>query len=173
MSHQWCFSHRKLCPLFETRTDFETAGLPCTDQSRAGKRLFEEGPTASVFCCHAKRHIELQTPLILLENVQVRLWGVPNIFPIGSRHVILTNVIIGHFWTSRIIKLFKTWKAKFKQPNIIGNRCFIYCTGNSIQRRNCDCKWSTCCMGTITTFTQSTSPLTMLVILGALETEFM
>ena len=94
VSHQWCFTHRTYCPLFEMESDFETAGLPCTDQSRAGKRLFEEGPTASVFCCHAKRHIELQTPVILLENVQVR---VAKTFPGGSYLRHFTTVAIRQF----------------------------------------------------------------------------
>ena len=70
VSHQWCYAHHQMCPLFKTQLDFETAGLPCTDSSRAGNRQFENGPTAGVFVCHGKRHIELATPLILLENVQ-------------------------------------------------------------------------------------------------------
>ena len=52
--------------------DFEVAGLPCTDQSRAGKRLFHNGPTAPVFMAHAKIHLAKQTPLVLLENVPDR-----------------------------------------------------------------------------------------------------
>lgn len=72
LSHGKCLFHGKQCPLFgpAAAADWETAGLPCTDQSRAGLRRFEHGPTASVFICHAKRHIELETPVILLENVQ-------------------------------------------------------------------------------------------------------
>ena len=67
-----CFTCNKPCPLFGLRAEshFEMAGLPCTDQSRAGKQQFEEGPTGSVFITHSKRHIEMRTPLILLENVQ-------------------------------------------------------------------------------------------------------
>ena len=71
---QYCLQHQRMCPLFGPATEahWETAGLPCPDQSRAGLRRFEQGPTAAVFCCHAKRHIEKQTPMILLENVQDR-----------------------------------------------------------------------------------------------------
>ena len=74
LSHQACKTHNKLCPLFgpKAQSDIETAGLPCVDSSKAGKKLYEEGRTGSVFCCHAKRHIEKETPLILLENVQDR-----------------------------------------------------------------------------------------------------
>ncbi|CAK9089666.1 unnamed protein product [Durusdinium trenchii] len=68
----------------------EVAGLPCTDQSAAGNRLYQEGPTAKVFLAHAKRHIEKETPLLILENVQElhmgiihKLYGLwYNIFPI-------------------------------------------------------------------------------------------
>ncbi|CAE7804105.1 unnamed protein product [Symbiodinium sp. CCMP2456] len=38
--------------------------------SAAGKRLKEEGRTASVFICHAKRHVEKRTPLIIIENTK-------------------------------------------------------------------------------------------------------
>lgn len=62
-----------MCPLFATTPDFEVAGLPCIDQSMAGQKKYEEGKTGTVFCCHAKRHVELETPLILMENVQARL----------------------------------------------------------------------------------------------------
>lgn len=74
VSHQHCYTHNRLCPLFSesARSDIETAGLPCTDQSMAGKRLREQGPTSTVFMCHAKRHIEKETKLIIIENVKVR-----------------------------------------------------------------------------------------------------
>ena len=73
---QWCHTHHRCCPLFgpETAAQWETAGLPCPDHSKAGKHLAEEGPTSSVFICHAKRHIEKKTPMILIENVQEGLW---------------------------------------------------------------------------------------------------
>ena len=54
----------------QVESDVEVAGLPCVDQSKCGKQLKEQGPTAMVFLSHAKLHIEKQTPLILLENVQ-------------------------------------------------------------------------------------------------------
>ena len=78
VSHQHCYTHNCECPLFETASAFETAGLPCTDMSMNGKQQREEGPTASVFCCHAKRHIEKETEMILLENVKaggMGLWA--------------------------------------------------------------------------------------------------
>ncbi|CAE8602347.1 unnamed protein product [Polarella glacialis] len=61
-----------MCPLFgrAVETNLETAGLPCTDQSRAGNQLYEQGPTAVVFIAHAKRHIQKRTPFIIIENVQ-------------------------------------------------------------------------------------------------------
>ena len=73
-THQHCYTHGKLCPLFteDTASDLETAGLPCTDSSKAGLQQFEEGPTFGVFACHAKRHIQKGTRVILLENVQAR-----------------------------------------------------------------------------------------------------
>ena len=69
VSHQFCYEHNRQCQVL-VRTDWETAGLPCVDYSFAGKRLQEDGPTATVFITHAKRHIQLGTPMILLENVQ-------------------------------------------------------------------------------------------------------
>ena len=74
LSHQHCYTHNRYCPIFgpEANSDFETAGLPCVDMSRAGKRLKENGRTASVFITHAKRHCEKRTPVILLENAQAR-----------------------------------------------------------------------------------------------------
>jgi hypothetical protein len=71
-THQWCFTHGRMCPLFgrAVETNLETAGLPCTDQSRAGNQLYEQGPTAVVFIAHAKRHIQKRTPFIIIENVQ-------------------------------------------------------------------------------------------------------
>lgn len=72
VKNQWCYTCGKLCPLFgpEASSQFETAGLPCTDSSNAGKRKYEKGPTCSVFCAHAKRHVEKATPIVLIENVQ-------------------------------------------------------------------------------------------------------
>ncbi len=72
MSHQHCYTHNCFCPLFgeDADSELEVAGLPCTDQSRSGKRLYEEGPTMIAFMAHAKRHIEKKTALIIIENVQ-------------------------------------------------------------------------------------------------------
>ncbi|CAE7244744.1 unnamed protein product, partial [Symbiodinium sp. CCMP2456] len=69
--HAWCYTHNGLCPLFgsSVAADIEVAGLPCIDFSKAGKRLGPEGPHAKVFVAHAKRHVELATPVIVIENV--------------------------------------------------------------------------------------------------------
>ena len=69
---QHCYAHNKACPLFgrATDSDLEVAGLPCWDISAAGKRLKENGPTASVFLAHAKRHVQKMTPLIIIENTK-------------------------------------------------------------------------------------------------------
>ncbi|CAE6969119.1 unnamed protein product, partial [Symbiodinium sp. CCMP2456] len=71
-SSQYCHAHNRRCPLFgpSTAAAWETAGLPCPDHSRAGLRMCENGKTAATFACHAKRHIEKRTPVILIENVQ-------------------------------------------------------------------------------------------------------
>ena len=73
-THQWCLSHKKLCPVIgaEAAEDFSTAGLPCWDYSCAGLRLQEEGKTKKVFLAYAKRHIRQRTPLLLIENVKDR-----------------------------------------------------------------------------------------------------
>lgn len=51
-------------------SDLETAGLPCPDMSFAGKRQQENGKTVGAFLTHAKRHVELQTPIIAVENTK-------------------------------------------------------------------------------------------------------
>ena len=68
---QFCYSHGKDCNIFGSphKPDYDLSGLPCPDHSPAGKRLGEEGVTSSVFCCHAKIHIALQTPFLIVENV--------------------------------------------------------------------------------------------------------
>ncbi|CAJ1348098.1 unnamed protein product, partial [Effrenium voratum] len=69
---QHCYTHGKMCDLFNPSLapDLETAGLPCWDFSLAGARRYENGPTCTVFMAHAKRHKELRTPLLIIENVQ-------------------------------------------------------------------------------------------------------
>ncbi len=71
MCYQKCLSHDNLCPLFGecSETDLDTSGLPCTDQSTAGRQLFEEGPTGPVFAAHAKYHVEKRTKIVITENV--------------------------------------------------------------------------------------------------------
>ena len=74
---QYCYTHNAFCDLFgpSAQADLEVAGLPCWDMSLSGKRLQEKGRTAGVFLCHAKRQVEKQTPLILIENTKAG--GIP------------------------------------------------------------------------------------------------
>ncbi|CAE7248679.1 unnamed protein product [Symbiodinium sp. CCMP2456] len=70
---QYCYQHGKVCSIlggFAKKPDYDVSGLPCPDFSRAGRRRGREGPTATVFACHAKLHIHLGTPLLVIENVQ-------------------------------------------------------------------------------------------------------
>ena len=69
VTHQFCYERQEECPIL-VETDRETAGLPCVDYSAAGRRQKENGPTASTFCCRAKKHTELGTAMLLLENAQ-------------------------------------------------------------------------------------------------------
>lgn len=65
---QHCYTHNAQCHF--RCADLEMAGLPCWDYSMAGKRLQENGPTIGAFLSHAKRHVHLQTPLVIVENVK-------------------------------------------------------------------------------------------------------
>ena len=47
--------------------DVAVSGLPCTDMSRAGKRLKRHGPTAPVYMTHAKYCNESGVKLVILE----------------------------------------------------------------------------------------------------------
>ena len=73
-THQHCYTHGQDCPLFDAsaRADLEVAGLPCPDMSRQGLGRKEEGPTVGAFLSHAKRHVEKQTKLIIVENTKAR-----------------------------------------------------------------------------------------------------
>ena len=74
---QYCFQHGRVCSIFgphAKKPDYDISGLPCPDFSKAGKRQGSEGKTSSVFACHAKMHIQLQTPLLVIENVQERVY---------------------------------------------------------------------------------------------------
>ncbi|CAJ1439296.1 unnamed protein product [Effrenium voratum] len=42
-----------------------------TAEMALGAKRYEQGPTATVFMSHAKRHKEKRTPLLIIENVQV------------------------------------------------------------------------------------------------------
>ena len=96
-AEQWCFQHGKPCKLFTPDAavpDYDISGLPCPDMSRAGLRKFEEGKTSSVFACHAKMHVQWQTPMLVVENVQdgdlIQLFNLLNVMMIslsGKRQV--------------------------------------------------------------------------------------
>lgn len=76
-SHQYCFTHDMLCPILGPKaksSDYDISGLPCPDMSKAGKRKREEGVTSGVFACHAKYHVERQTPMLVIENVQEKMF---------------------------------------------------------------------------------------------------
>lgn len=67
-AQQHCYTHGGPCPS-AVPVDFEIAGLPCQDNSRANqKRQFFEGNHGSVYLVWAKRHTELKTPLLIVEN---------------------------------------------------------------------------------------------------------
>ncbi len=71
-SHQWCVTHNCFCSLGLTgglKADYDISGLPCPDMSPAGSLKRHEGPTGPVFIAHAKLHIALGTPMLVLENV--------------------------------------------------------------------------------------------------------
>jgi len=72
ISHQWCFSHQKCCPILgnEAAVDYNCAGLPCWDYSLAGNRKLEEGETRRVFIAYAAQHCFQRTPLLVIENVK-------------------------------------------------------------------------------------------------------
>ncbi|CAK9081695.1 unnamed protein product [Durusdinium trenchii] len=68
---QYCFTHDHQCPIFGKRArevDLDVSGLPCPDFSRAGVERGKEGPTAMLFCSHAKFHAAWQTPMLIIEN---------------------------------------------------------------------------------------------------------
>ena len=69
---QFCHAHNKYCNALQpTEADVDLSGLPCPDNSRANrKRKFQEGPTGPVYIAWAKRHKQLQTKLIIIENVR-------------------------------------------------------------------------------------------------------
>ena len=73
---QWCLTHKTFCRIIgkDASVDLTVGGLPCWDYSLAGKRQQENGLTKKVFLGFAKYHIRQGTPLIILENVQARLF---------------------------------------------------------------------------------------------------
>ena len=74
MRQQHCLTHGRQCDLFPPaeRPDLDCSGLPCWDFSLAGKRKRQEGATCTIFMAHAKRHKELRTPVLIIENAQAR-----------------------------------------------------------------------------------------------------
>ena len=72
--YQMCSTHNRMCDQFPVvSADVDISGLPCPDYSMCGSRKCEHGGTNSVFICHAKRQVQLATPLLIIENVQARL----------------------------------------------------------------------------------------------------
>ncbi|CAJ1404524.1 unnamed protein product [Effrenium voratum] len=121
---QHCFTHDKECALFgapSAHSDFEVAGLPCWDMSLAGKRLQEEGRTAGAFLAHAKRHVEKETRLIVVENTKVR--GKPNIVALLTDRE--RRVISG---------LSKEYKARFNEKAETNSNLVIYLGDNECRR---------------------------------------
>ena len=65
---QFCFTHGSECSIWDT-VDLDFSGLPCQDNLRANtKRLFEQGRYAPCFIVWARKHRELGTRLLILEN---------------------------------------------------------------------------------------------------------
>ena len=65
---QYCYAHGSRCSILQ-QSDVDMSGLPCQDNSRANfKRRFFEGPNGTCYAVWGKKHSELKTPLIILEN---------------------------------------------------------------------------------------------------------
>ena len=88
----WCRTHRAFCTL-DKDSDVETAGMPCQPNSRAGNRKMQEDPRFTCYLPWAKHHIQMKTPLIILENVQVHDSGIHS-DAIQSTMVFIWNDII-------------------------------------------------------------------------------
>ena len=70
---QWCFAHGQNCRITDA-ADIDLSGLPCQDNSRANfKRLFFEGPNSNTYSVWAKKHRQLRTPVLILENTPATL----------------------------------------------------------------------------------------------------
>lgn len=98
-SHQFCYTHNRDCALgvldsdHDNRPDYDFSGLPCPDMSPAGKKKREEGTTSSVFLCHAKYHVAMQTPILIIENV-------PDSGCSKKLNVAQTYFLIGQTWST-------------------------------------------------------------------------
>lgn len=65
---QFCHTHARYCPSM-VPLDFDVSGLPCQDNSRANhNRRFFEGKNSTENLAWAKRHVDLETPLLIIEN---------------------------------------------------------------------------------------------------------
>ena len=51
--------------------DFGCSGLPCTDMSKAGKRLKREGPSNTIYITHSKYVEAKRVPLFVIECTPV------------------------------------------------------------------------------------------------------
>ena len=72
LEYQYCHVHGGACKSLES-VDVDFSGLPCQHNSRANvARLKQDGPFADVYMTWAKKHTDLATPLVILENTQDR-----------------------------------------------------------------------------------------------------
>lgn len=66
-STQFCHTHGGECPINKP-VDVDMSGLPCEDNSTAGKRMYLHGRFGSCYLVWAKFHREMATPVLVLEN---------------------------------------------------------------------------------------------------------
>ena len=65
---QYCHKHGRMCPT-TSQVDLDVSGLPCQDNSRCNrKRKLEEGRYVPVYMVWAKKHKQMRTALLILEN---------------------------------------------------------------------------------------------------------
>ena len=74
------------CPL-DQGSDFDTAGLPCQPNSRAGSQEFENDPRFVVYILWALLHSWRGTLVLILENVKVSVLVLLMIFLFASNEL--------------------------------------------------------------------------------------
>ena len=68
---QYCFEHGRMRPTCRP-VQLDVSGLPCQDNSRANtKRKLQESDNNSIYIVWAKKHKQMGTALLILENVPV------------------------------------------------------------------------------------------------------